>query len=116
MLPSISIPDALELKCLKTTVVLIKRRVAFDDTGGFCQFGGSLELALGANDLGPALAPGFSLPRNGSLHLLGQIDLLKLNRGDLEAPGFRVGVEDLLQFGVDLFALEQQVVEFCLAS
>ena len=56
-----------------------------------------LQLALGRDHLGPALALRLGLPRHRALHLVGQIDVLDLDRGDLDAPGVGALVDDLLE-------------------
>ena len=55
-------------------------------------------------------------PGHGAAHLLGQVDLLHLDGGDLHAPGLGVPVDDLLELPVDLVALREQVVELHLAE
>ena len=84
---------------------LQRARGAGDDVGGLAQLLGGLELALGGDDLGAPLALGLGLLGHGAPHLLGQVDLLHLDGGDLHAPGLGVPVDDLLQLPVDLVAL-----------
>ena len=68
------------------------------------------------DDLGALLALGLGLPRHGALHLLRQVDVLDLDHRHLDAPGIGVRVDDLLQRGVELLALRQQLVELRLAE
>ena len=42
--------------------------------------------------------------------------MLELNRGDLDPPGVRVRIQDLLQLGVDFFPGGEQFVQFRLAA
>src|SRR5215217_3780010 len=70
-----------------------------------------LELALGVDDLRPALALGLGLARHRSLHRLRYLDVLDLDRRHLDAPGLRLVVDDLLEIVVQAVALGEQLVE-----
>ena len=74
------------------------------------------ELAFGVDQLGALLALGLGLLRHRALHLLGQVDLLHLDRAHLHAPRLGVLVDDLLELAVDLVALGEQLVELRLAA
>jgi len=87
-----------------------------DDFGGLGQPGGSLEFALGIDDLGPAFAFGLGLLGHGPLHFLGQVDVLELDVGHLDAPGTGVLVEDGLHLAVDLVAVGQDFVQLDAAA
>src|SRR6266545_4334602 len=91
-------------------------RKAHEDLRGLAELGGGLELALGVDDLGPALALGLGLLGHRALHVLGQVDLLHLDRRDLHAPRLGVLVDDPLQLLVHLVAGGQQVVQLHLAE
>src|SRR6266545_1383144 len=91
-------------------------RKAHEDLRGLAELGGGLELALGVDDLGPALALGLGLLGHRALHVLWQVDLLHLDRRDLHAPRLGVLVDDPLQLLVHLVAGGQQVVQLHLAE
>src|SRR5580765_3356201 len=86
------------------------------DLGGLGQLGRRLELAVGVDDLGPALALGLGLLGHGALHVLGQVDLLDLDVRNLDAPGLGVLVDDPLELLVDLVARREQIIELHLAE
>ena len=86
-------------------------RVAPDYVGRVGQPGGGLRLALGVDDLRSPLALGLGLAGDRVLHALGDLDVLDLDRGHLDAPWLGLGVDHLLQRLVQAFALAQQVVE-----
>ena len=92
------------------------RGLLLDHLGRLGQLAGGLELALGVDDLGPPLALGLGLPGHGALHLLGQVDVLDLDRGDLDAPGVGAPRRGSLQLGVELLALGEQLVQLGLAA
>src|SRR3989442_6290321 len=75
-----------------------------------------LELAVGVDDLGSALALGFGLLGHGALHVLGQVDLLDLDGRHLYPPGLGVLVDDPLELLVDLVARRQEVVQLDLTE
>ncbi|VTR68220.1 23S rRNA methylase (modular protein) [Desulfosarcina cetonica] len=87
-----------------------------DDLGGLGQTIGCLVFTLGVDHLGPPFPLGFGLLGHGALHLLGQVDVLELHRGDLDAPGIGMGIQDFLQLGVDLFPRREQFVQLGLAA
>ena len=95
---------------------LQRRRLAADDLGGLGELLRRLELALRVDDLRALLALGLRLLRHGALHLGRQVDLLHLDQRDLDAPGLRVLVDDLLEARVQLLALGEQLVERRLAE
>src|SRR4051794_10104575 len=70
-----------------------------------------LVLTLGVDDLRAPLALGLRLPRHGALHAARDLDVLHLDDRDLDPPRGGCLVDDLLQDGVDLVALRQQLVE-----
>ena len=83
---------------------------------GLAESGGRLLLAESVDDLGPPLAFGLGLGGHGPAHRLGQLDVLDLDQGDLDAPGVGELVDDLLEPLVDLVALDQQLVQVDLAE
>ena len=68
---------------------------------------GGLELALGVDDLCPALALGLGLPGHRALHRLGNLHILDLDGRDLDAPRLGLLVDDLLEGLVEPLALGQ---------
>src|SRR5258708_5235445 len=74
------------------------------------------ELALRVNDFRALLTLGFGLASHGALHGLWQLEVAHLDAGDFHAPGACLGVDDLLQLGIDLVAFGQQVIEVRLAQ
>src|SRR5262245_3944306 len=68
------------------------------------------------DDLGAPLALGLGLAGDGAHHRLVQVDVLDLDRGDLDAPRFGLHIERLLDVDVELLALGQQPVELVLAE
>src|SRR3546814_9074832 len=66
--------------------------------------------------LGAPLALSFRLARYGADHRFVDVDMLDLDIGDLDPPGVGLGVEDLLDVGVELVALGELVVQFVLAE
>src|SRR5260370_191319 len=102
-------------QCLQVTK-LNRGGLRLQNFRGVCKFLGSFKLALGVNNLRPALALGFGLLRDGALHLLGDVHLFDLDFGNLDAPGFRVRVENDLELGVDLVALREYFIEFELSD
>ena len=90
--------------------------VGADDVGRVGELLRRLELALGVDDLGPPLALGLGLAGDRALHLLGDFDVLDLDRGHLHAPGLGRLVDDLLQLFVESLALGEQLVELGLAE
>ena len=86
------------------------------DAGGLDQLLRRLLLALGIDDLGAALALGLGLAGDGADHALVEVDALDLDIGDLDAPGFGLLVEHVLDVGIELVALGQHLVEIVLAQ
>ena len=68
------------------------------------------------DDFGPALAFGFGLFGNGADHRFVEVDVLDLDVGDLDAPGIRLGVQDLLDVDVQALALGEEFVKLVLAQ
>jgi hypothetical protein len=56
------------------------------NVGGFAESGGGKGFALGVDDLGALLPLGFSLLGHGTFHGVGQLDVLQLHQGHLDAP------------------------------
>src|SRR5712692_5193755 len=75
-----------------------------------------LEFSLCRDHLGAPLALGLGLRRDRPLHILRQVDILELDQRDLDPPGLRLRVDNLLYLGVELLALAQEIVEFRLAA
>jgi len=100
----------------KTTIAhlvgpeLDRRGLASEHGGRFRQTRGRLVLALGVDDLGAALALRFRLARDCPLHLDRKVDLLHLDGAHLDAPRFRLVVDDLLELMVDRAPLGEQLV------
>src|SRR5208282_4299964 len=90
--------------------------LGFQNFGGIGQFLRGFEFAFGMNNLGAAFAFGFGLAGDGTLHLLGDVDLLHFDFADFDAPGFGVGVEDDLELGVYFVALREDFVQLELAD
>src|ERR1700758_557427 len=67
------------------------------------------------NNFRAALALRLRLLGDGPLHILRDIDLFDLNLRYLDTPRLRILVKDLLQLGVNLFALGEDGVQFELA-
>ena len=86
-----------------------------DDPRRFGQLGGGLDLALGGDHLGPAFALGLRLAGHCRLRLQGQLDVLQLDRGHLDAPLLGAGVQDVAHLVVDAVPVRQDVVQLHLA-
>ena len=84
--------------------------------GGIDQLCGGVELALGVDDLGAALALGLGLLGHGAQHVLRHVHLLDLDRDDLEAEGRGVAVDDDLDTLVEAVAMGEQFVEIDFAE
>ena len=84
--------------------------------GGLQQLGRSLQLALGMDHFGTALALGFGLLGDGPNHVFVEVNVFDLDIGHLDAPGVGLHVQHLLQILVDLLALGQQLVQLVLAQ
>src|SRR5579863_2495268 len=76
-----------------------------EDAGGLDQLLRRLLLALGIDDLGAPLAFGLGLAGDGADHALVEVDALDLDVGDLDAPGFGLLVEHVLDASIELVAL-----------
>ena len=90
---------------------LERHRVAADHVGRLGELRRRLELALGVDDLRAALALGLGLAGDRVLHPLGDLDVLDLDRRDLDPPRLGLGVDHLLERLVEPLALGQQRVE-----
>ena len=84
---------------------LQRPRVRGDHLGRLRQLRRRLDLALGRDHLGAPLALGLGLPRHRPLHLLGQLDVLDLDRRDLDAPLLGARVQDAAHLAVDRVAV-----------
>ena len=87
---------------------LQRDRVRGDDIGGLAEFDRRLIFAFGGDDLGAAFALGLGFLRHRALHVVGQFDVLDLDRGDLGAPRLGVEVDDVLDLLVDPGGIRQQ--------
>jgi hypothetical protein len=77
----------------------------------------SSSTGTGGNDPCPAFPFGLGLPRHRALHRLGQRDVLDLDPLHPDSPRFLSGlVDDLLEMGVDLIPLGQQLVHVAVAD
>src|SRR4029077_8348491 len=83
----------------------------FENAGSLRQFRRGLKLALGVNNFRPAFTLGLRLLGDGALHILRNIDLFDLNLRYLDTPRLGILVKDLLQLGINLFALRQDGVQ-----
>ena len=90
------------------------RRIDADDVGGVLQPLGCLKLALGCDHLRTPLALRLRLARHGALHPGRDLDVLDLDDRDLDPPGRRGVVDDLLEDRVDLVALGEKLVQLML--
>ncbi len=90
---------------------LQRHRVVADHVGGVGELGRRLELALGVDDLRAALALGLGLAGDRVLHPLGDLDVLDLDRRDLDPPRLGLRVDHVLERLVEMLALGQQRVE-----
>ena len=82
-----------------------------DRRGSLRKLVGGLELALGGDDLRAPLALGLGLARHRPLHRLRDLDVLDLDRRDLDAPRLGLLVDDPLQLVVQAVALREQRVQ-----
>ena len=74
-------------------------------------FDGRLIFAFGSDDLGAALALGLGFLGHRTLHVVGQRDVLDLDRRDLGAPRLGVLVDHVLDLVVDAGRVRQELVE-----
>ena len=95
---------------------LQRDRTLAHDLGGLGEALGGLKFTLRGDDLGAPFAFSLGLRRDRALHILRQIDVLELDQHDLDTPRLGLRVDDFLDFGVELFALAQQVVELGLSA
>ena len=95
---------------------LQRARLGRDDAGRIGQLLRCLELTLGMDDLGSLLSFGLGLLGHGALHRLRELDVFDLNGRDLDAPGLGLLVDDLLELGVNLLAVGEQLIERRLAE
>src|SRR5262249_24884554 len=85
------------------------------DLCGIEQFLCGLLLALSINDLGTTGTFGLGLASDRANHALVEVDALDLNSGDLDAPGFGLLIEHVLNVGIELVSLSQHGVKIVLA-
>src|SRR5215217_1264969 len=90
--------------------------VAAEYVRGHGELLGGLVFALSGDDLRATLALSLGLSGDGPLHLRGQVDVLHLHVGDLDAPRVRARVEHLLDFVVDALALAEELVQLHLTQ
>jgi hypothetical protein len=69
------------------------------------------EFDLRVNDFGPLVALGFRVVGQRALHRLGQLEVENLDAGYFHSPRARLNIDDLLELGIDLVSLGQQVIE-----
>ena len=74
------------------------------------------EFALRVDDLGPLLALGLSLAGHGPLHRLREFEVAYLDACHFHSPRACLDIDDLLELGVDLVSLGQQVIQIRLAE
>src|SRR5215211_77131 len=77
---------------------------------------GGLVLALSRYDLGPTLPLALGLASHRPLHILRDLYVLDLDHADLDPPGLRLLVDDLLELLVYSFPVGKQVVETLLTE
>ena len=91
-------------------------RLTADDRGCIRQLLTGDELAFRVNDFRSFLTLGFCLTRHSTLHGLWQLEIAHLDARHLHAPCAGLGVDHLLELGVDLVSLRQQVIQVRLAQ
>ena len=74
------------------------------------------KFAFRVNNLRSFLALSFCLARHSTLHRLRQLEIAHLDAGDLHAPRTGLRINHLLELGVDLVPLGQQMIEVGLAQ
>src|SRR5579863_1513406 len=87
-----------------------------DDARGLGQGARGIALAFGLDDAGAFLADRLGLARDRPLHLLGNVEVLDLDRVDRHAPLGAGRAQQFEQAGVDRGAVLQDLVEFALAD
>src|SRR5262249_30481194 len=87
-----------------------------DDFGGVGELLRGLEFPIRMDHLCAPFALRFRLFCHRPLHFLRKIDMLQLDKHDFNSPGFGLGVQDLLNPGVDFFPLGQKLIQLCLAA
>ena len=95
---------------------LQSQRMAHHDVRCVAKRGRGQVLALGVDDLGPLFPLGLGLSCHGALHALGQLDVLQLDQGDLDAPSGSGDIEDLADVDVDAVGLGQDLIQGVLAD
>ena len=90
---------------------LERDRMRAHDVGGVGQLLRRLKFALGGDDFGAALALGFGFFRHSALHVVGEDDVLDLDRRHLRAPRFGVLVDDVLDLLIDARRIGKKLVE-----
>src|SRR5437868_10538466 len=96
------------------TAKLERRGNGADRFGSLRQLQRRFLLALGANDPRAFLADRLGFLGDRALHLLGDVDVLDLDRINLDAPFDRSFAEQLLQSMIDRHPVLQHVVEIAL--
>ncbi len=76
----------------------------------------SLKLTLRIDHLRTPQALRLGLFGDRTDHRFIEIDMLELHVGDLDAPGVRLFIEDLLNIHVDLIPLSQHLIEIVLSN
>src|SRR5580704_4722260 len=90
---------------------LQRHRMLGDDVGGFAELHRRLIFAFGGDDLGTALALGLGFLGHRALHVIGQRDVLDLDRRDLGTPGLGVLVDHILDLVINAGRIRQQLIE-----
>ena len=82
-----------------------------DDVGGLAELYRRLIFTFGGDYLGATLALGLGFLGHRTLHIVGQRDVLDLDRRDLGAPGLGVLVYDVLDLLIDARGVREQLIE-----
>ena len=98
------------------TAAAAARPVRRHPIAGLGELVGGLELAVGGDDAGAALAFGLRLPRHRPLQRLRQRHVLDLHPVDMHTPGDGGTVDHQFQAAVELFAVGEQIVQLALAD
>jgi CheY-like chemotaxis protein len=114
-LAEVQVPDAAVGKGLQVPQ-LQRLRLLGEDRGRVVQTLRGLQLALGVDHLGAAVALGLGLARDGADHVLVEVDVLDLDIDDLDAPSVGLVVEDPLDVSVQALALGEQLVQIVLSE
>src|SRR5712671_242434 len=90
---------------------LKRYRVLRDDVGRLAELYRRLVFAFGGDDFGATLAFGLGFLGHRALHVVGQRDVLDLDRRYLGAPRLGVLVDDVLDLLIDARGIRQQLVD-----